>query len=464
MPGGKRCKKGDPGARKLKKRSAKWWALYLDANGDWKRKPLCGDKTAAQTMLNGLLTKEDHRRAGRIDGFDEALAKPVADVDGKPKRRKIGVATSNHHLAAMRGFTRWLVRDRRLSSDPLSHLSRLNPKADVRRERRPLEAEEFAALVEAARAGEPFRGLSGESRALLYIVAANTGLRAAELASLTAASFDLEAEPPTVTVEAAYSKHRRRDVLPLRADLAVLICPYLATLDSEAAGVAQNERSAQGDPEAESSDERNATGRLWPGTWIERSARMLRQDLEAARAKWLQDAPSDGERKRRQRSAWLCYVDEAGRIFDFHSLRHQFISNLARGRVHVKEAQQLVRHSTITLTMDCYTHLGIVDLTSALDALPALPTMSGPATEAAELRATGTDGPITKEPDWRAQGRAQKSGLSCPRLSPGDHQAEVEPASKTIKKPAGNAGFGGKESSSGAGTRTPDTRIMIPLL
>lgn len=180
--------------------------------------------------------------------------KPVGDIDGKPKRRKIGVATSNHHLAAVRSFTRWLVRDRRMPSDPLSHLSRLNPKADVRRERRPLDAKEFAAFIAAARANKPFRGLSGESRAMLYLVAANTGLRASELASLTAASFDLEAKPATVTVEAAYSKHRRRDVLPLRADLVVLLCPFLTIFDSKAASVAGIERSTKGNPEAESSN------------------------------------------------------------------------------------------------------------------------------------------------------------------------------------------------------------------
>ncbi len=36
------------------------------------------------------------------------------------------------------------------------------------------------------------------------------------------------------------------------------------------------------------------------------------------------------------------------------------------------EAQTLARHSTITLTMDRYTHLALADLTSALDRLPAL--------------------------------------------------------------------------------------------
>jgi len=55
------------------------------------------------------------------------------------------------------------------------------------------------------------------------LVAVETGLRAGELRSLTRASFDLAGTPPTVAVEAAYSKRRRRDVLPLRSDMAATL-------------------------------------------------------------------------------------------------------------------------------------------------------------------------------------------------------------------------------------------------
>ena len=54
-----------------------------------------------------------------------------------------------------------------------------------------------------------------------------TGLRAGELRSLTRASFDLDAEPPTVTVAAAYSKRRRDDTLILRSELAEDVRAYL---------------------------------------------------------------------------------------------------------------------------------------------------------------------------------------------------------------------------------------------
>ena len=41
---------------------------------------------------------------------------------------------------------------------------------------------------------------------MLYAVAMGTGFRAAELASLAPRSFDLDADPHTASVDAAYSK------------------------------------------------------------------------------------------------------------------------------------------------------------------------------------------------------------------------------------------------------------------
>src|SRR5262249_12424296 len=115
---------------------------------------------------------------------------------------------------------------------------------------------------------------------------------------------------------------------------------------------------------------RPANKRLWPGGWWRHAAKMVRADLE---------------------KAGIPYRDEGGRVFDFHALRHQFISSLATAWVHPKVAQALARHSTITLTMDRYTHIGLYDQTAALDQLPALPA-SGPTSQAEILAATGTDG------------------------------------------------------------------------
>ena len=87
------------------------------------------------------------------------------------------------------------------------------------------------------------------------------------------------------------------------------------------------------------------------------------------------------------KSSFLKVRDEAGRVLDFHSLRHTCGSWLAARGVHPKVIQRIMRHSTITLTMDRYTHLFKGDETAALATLPDL---SG--SPSGVQRATGTDG------------------------------------------------------------------------
>lgn len=70
----------------------------------------------------------------------------------------------------------------------------------------------------------------------------------------------------------------------------------------------------------------------------------------------------------------IAFRDDANEVVDFHALRHTFITNLARGKVHPKIAQALARHSTITLTMDRYTH---TDLGEQADALLPNPHATG---------------------------------------------------------------------------------------
>jgi excisionase family DNA binding protein len=289
---------------------------------------LMGVRTASihRMVRRGLLDAQGSGRGRRFTR--EAIEALLA------QRRGVSARTTNHYLAAIKHFSRWLVKDRRAPFDLLVTLSRQNTAVDERHTRRALSQEDFTALVNAARQGKPFRGLTGADRATIYVLAAYTGLRSSELGSLRPAAFQLDAEPFTVTVEAAFSKHRRRDMLTLRPDVAAMVRGYMAG--------------------------KSKSKLLWPGTWTEAGAEMLRADLEAA---------------------GIAYVDEAGRFYDFHALRHQFISNLAQAGVHPKAAQELARHSDIRLTMNVYTHLGLRDQAAALDKLPSLPgnAVSNPA-------------------------------------------------------------------------------------
>ena len=67
------------------------------------------------------------------------------------------------------------------------------------------------------------------------------------------------------------------------------------------------------------------------------------------------------ELKRRLKSDFLCYCNHDGLYADFHSLRHWFITGLARAGVSPKMAQTLARHSDIRLTLGVYTHVELPD-------------------------------------------------------------------------------------------------------
>jgi len=278
--------------------------------------------------------------ASVIETYLKDLRTPKPKAEKLTERRGLSAASSNHYLRAFKGFCRWLVRDGRARHNPVAHVALLNEKTDRRHERRALSAAELSRLIEAARTGPSWRGIGGADRAALYRTAAETGLRLSELASLAVESFDLSANPPTVTVKAAYSKHRRDDTLPIRGELAGALAEHFK--GKLPAAQAFNVPPRQ------------------------HAAAMFRADLERV---------------------GIAYRDDADRVADFHSLRHTFISNLARGGVHPKVAQALARHSTITLTMDRYSHTVVGELADALDALPDL---EHEAQEAAV--ATGTDG------------------------------------------------------------------------
>lgn len=96
----------------------------------------------------------------------------------------MSVQTSNHYLRAIKQFTRWLVRQKRLITDPLSHLDLLNVEIDRRHDRRALSDDEVERLLAATQAGEMVLKMKPLDRFMLYLCALSTGLRASELASL----------------------------------------------------------------------------------------------------------------------------------------------------------------------------------------------------------------------------------------------------------------------------------------
>ncbi len=378
-------------------KSRKWWGRYRDAEGRDRRVPLASDKTAAQAMLRELVVRVEREVAGLEDPFEKhrkcplsehladfrkhllskgntlayikQAAQRVRDLLAECKFERVNdisasrvqeqlaewraggmsVCSSNHYLRAVKMFNRWLLRDRRTNDNRLGHLSTMNAAVDRRLVRRPLAMEEFARLLLATETGKKIQGVSGSDRAMLYIVGAYTGYRRNEIGSVTRQSFDLDSNPPTLTVAAGYSKRRRVDVIPLRADFAERLRTWLA----------MKKKIRYDQPLFDVAGKR--------------TAEMIRTDMAVARQKWIGEAGDAAERKQREKSSFLLSADRDGHVVDFHALRKTFITNLTRSGVAPKTAQLLARHSDINLTMNVYTMLGVHDQATAVEALPPIP-------------------------------------------------------------------------------------------
>ncbi len=319
-------------------------------------------------------------------------------ADLRTGEHDLSAASFNYYTQAIKGFCRWMVRDGRAQENPVMHLQQVNTRADRRHDRRALSTDELRQLLDCTeRAGE-IHGMGGTDRAMLYRLAVESGLRAGEIRSLTRGSFQFDGDAPTVTIAAAYAKNRREDSLPLKADTVAALRTHLA--GKMPGAIAFN----------------------LPGKCD--VIRMLKADLATARAAWIADATTGEDRAEREKSSFLAYTDDAGRKADFDALRHTFISNLVAGGVHPKSAQTLARHSTITLTMDRYSHSYRGQLADALNTLPDLsPTLPQTAKATGTHDATAVPREATKPP----------SEFVSPGLSPGGEFAQLSVESGGVK-------------------------------
>lgn len=362
------------GRDKAKKRSV-WYITYTDENG--KRKSVKGFRDKGQTEMfaaelekevmlrkRGLIDAQQERIAEQqrrpieehLDAFERSMSEKtekhvkltmsrvrrildgcqfdtLAMVDEEAVgdflkqlcgEQGLGRRTYNHYVQAIESFGNWCVQKRRAVTNPVQGLEKVNAAPDVRRKRRALSPAEFSKLVTAARSSSVLiQCYDGETRARIYILSYMTGLRRKEIASLTPRSFRLDADQPTLTVEAACSKHRRKDTLPIHAELVRMLGLWLEGLEDD-------------EP-------------LFPKLEKRRTWLMVKKDLERA---------------------GIPYVTAEG-VADFHAAgRHTYITQLFRSGAKLTEARELARHSDVNMTMR-YTHIDIHDQARALSSLPA---------------------------------------------------------------------------------------------
>ena len=464
---GRRVKKDTPGAKCVREKSKKWYGEYKDERGHIKRVALSTDKASAQAKLNDLVRKVERKQAGLFDPYEEHEKRSIADhladyesflaAKGNSKKHvsqsigrirrlttgcgfkrlseidatkvaawlatqretkpRFSAQTSNFYLDAFKYFCNWLTKYERLLKNPVSSLDRVSVDSDRRHDRRSISDDEFRRLVDAAESGRAIEGLPGPDRAMLYILAAWTGFRRRELASLTLRSFDLGSDTPVVRVQAAYAKNKRADEIPLHPDVVQKLVAWL--------------------------DEKGVTGadeRLFelvtPSGHFRKTSKMMKKDLQTAKEEWTQEAKGDAaEMARREKSDFLSYQDENGLFADFHANRHTFISNLSRAGVPLTVAQKLARHSDPRLTANRYTHLDLGEKAKAISSLskPAEPAGTGETGENAVPDKSLVAGMVAGVP-----------AVSSPELSQRDTDRAIEHHSADKHKPRQELGFGAK--------------------
>jgi integrase len=287
------------------------------------RESLCARERTPKHVAQVVARAERLLESAGVRVWNDLGAIEIERALKAERERGLSAQTSNHLLSAVRQFARWVVLNGMAPEDPLRVLRPLNVRMDRRLVRRALEPDELQALLRAAMSGPVRQGMTGPERALLYRLAAESGLRANELRSLTVASFELASDRPTVRLQAGASKRRREDVLPLQTKMARALKAHLGECDHAEPAFALL------------------------ASW--RAAEMLAEDRDAAG------------------------IDVSdGLAVDFHSLRHTFISNLVRAGVTPRVVQALARHSTPMLTFGVYAHLGADDERQALAMLPDL--------------------------------------------------------------------------------------------
>jgi len=257
--------------------------------------------------------------------------------------KQLSYRRSNGYLKAVKLFCNWCVKRDFVIESPVQSLRELDPKLDRRHERRALEVDEIKRLLHATVYGPERYGMDGYERFLLYRFVMETGHRANAIRQLRQADFAFVNH--SVVIGAAAAKGRRQDTQQIRPELSSDIQELLkkALPQTKAFG-----------------------GRYIRLT--DKTANMLKEDLAAA------DIP---------------YEDEAGRVFDFHSLRGQCSTLLVASGAHPKVTQEIMRHKDINLTMNTYTHTLQGGEARALEQLPDF-SLSAIESEQQVLK-TGTD-------------------------------------------------------------------------
>lgn len=270
-----------------------------------------------------LATNTDETKAHRIKVFTDALGTTeigkinCADIETvlmKIATEGLRERTVSRYLQSLNQVFTYAMKNRLISFNPCQYV-RL-PKCSPSQERNGLQLEEIALIEQSLTPGT-----------LAALIMVYCGLRRGELAALTWADVDLENNTMTVNKAWDYKNDRLKGT---KSKAGIRTIPIPENLSNRLKIASKGKK---------------------------KTALVITND--------------NGERVTEQN--WRCMnrklCSATGLSFTWHCLRHTYASLLYDADIGVKEAQNLLGHSSVKVTMDIYTHLSEKKKSTSIDKL-----------------------------------------------------------------------------------------------
>ncbi len=335
-----------------RQKALKWARVFLATNGDQQRHSRRQQKLQKaalelhldrwqQELSRGGFSDWDQTKVSRIRklldwcGFSRLPhlnARKLGRVlDEKIANKELALKTVNGYVIEAKAFGDFLVADGVLKKNPIREIGRngksvLRAKkpraADRTKRRRYLRQEELQHLLHTVESeNRTVQGVSAADRSIAYRLAASSGLRKGEIASLRRGWFALDDKPSIVYLSPDHSKNAQGAFQPLPDRAVSKLRAWIADKQD---------------------------GRVLP-LEKKRTSEMLAEDLTAAK---------------------IPVIDERGLVVDFHALRYTYCALLALNDVPIAVVSQLMRHSSLDLTAKLYLSLGLRDLLDEVNKIP----------------------------------------------------------------------------------------------
>jgi len=212
--------------------------------------------------------------------------------------------TCNNYRRMLKALSRRMYETRKSPTDILVALKKSRSRQRVIR-RSVLSRDEFCVLIK--NLSGSWRRTTPADRKIAYCLATRCGLRAGEVTQLSESSFSLDVKSPFLFLREDQTKNRKAAKLFLGDKLANQVRGYFA--DGNTLSSLPHKHNLQ---------------------------KMLRHDL---------------------RASGIPATRQSGERIDFHALRHTCGFWLVSEGVNIKTVQSIMRHSSITMTLDTYGHL-----------------------------------------------------------------------------------------------------------